>query len=282
MYFNLNKLDTKYQQKILALYNKGESWANILATFHLESHELAGLLAKENISAQKIGINLMDAIINEHQVIVIADTHIGSSYDNFDYIYMVYEFARTHNIHTILHLGDMVNSLIGQGKIYLPTIATQVDKIINKWPKEEGIACYLLGGNHELDALKRDNSFMDLFTVREDFNFLGFKKAYVLIDHCPISLNHKVKNYRITLPYLNCLINLFGHRHELLVTTGLDIYAPTLSDNFFNHFGWSEPGFLVLDFQARQMIATYYSVCPKLTNQGPILTKNINKKVRRN
>lgn len=178
----------------------------------------------------------------EEKIIIISDTHLGSIYENIDYLKQVYEYATIYNIKTILHAGDLIQSTKRNVKNKYRNEYSQICHVIDSYPEDINIQNYILFGNHDYHTLKKDDEYQKLLSTRRDFTFLGTKRAYLNWQNNIISLLHQTPKYNIKVPNLDTLINFCGHSHKLLIHEK-SIHVPTLSDDLKEE---SLPGFLVL------------------------------------
>lgn len=111
---------------------------------------------------------------------IIADTHLGSQYQQLTYLNQAYKLCEKMEIPIVLHCGDMVD---GNGKVYrghlyeifLHGADVQRNYIIKKYPRIKGITTYAVSGNHDL-SFHKDGGYDIIKAIaaeREDIVYLG-------------------------------------------------------------------------------------------------------------
>ncbi len=91
---------------------------------------------------------------------VVADTHLSSGEERLDDLREFYLLAGVLGIRDILHAGDItagVNMYPGQMQEVLPGhygYDPQLQRIIDKYPRVDGITTYLISGNHDHSFVK--------------------------------------------------------------------------------------------------------------------------------
>lgn len=179
--------------------------------------------------------------INESKIIIISDTHIGSIYENLDYLNQVYDYAIKHNVKTILHGGDLLQGPYKNVSNKYRDMETQINHLLETYPNDNSITNQIIFGNHDYQIIKTNPELQDLIS-RQDFNILGVRKSYFNWQDNLISISHKCPKYKVVIPNLETLVNFAGHAHKFSLHERKGILIPTLSDD--TKFD-SAPGFLV-------------------------------------
>lgn len=198
---------------------------------------------QQNSGQQKIKDNIRiytNDSTDKIRFVIIADTHFGNIGDRFDLIESIYEYAIKHGIHSILHLGDLIegfNPRINNIDRLKMTDAIETAKYVTKnYPKDNSITNYILLGNHDFRTICTQG--FDISTLisnaRLDMEFLGYKNATIELRKDSIGLQHpttienhhtydfQFKQYykdKLTKP----LICFRGHLHNSLFYTFQDI-----------------------------------------------------------
>lgn len=159
------------------------------------------------------------------RAIAISDTHYGHSKENFDYIDLIFDYAVKNDIHIILHLGDIMDGVIGKEYEH----KKQIEHFLNNYPKSDNILTFLSFGNHEEDFTR--NSSLDLKRIiekeREDMVPLGYGLSKLDIENNKIFMCHQ-KNFNFEYG-----LKLAGHSHRykfIISQYGPIVIVPTLSD----------------------------------------------------
>ena len=208
--------------------------------------------------------------IQDEKIIVISDTHIGSIYENIDYLKQVYDYAKKHNITTILHTGDLIQSTARNVSNKYRNEYNQICHVIEDYPQDDSITNYFSLGNHDYHTLKKDSIYLETLDTRPDFNILGFKRNYINWQGNTIGLIHETPKYKIEIPKLKTLYDFFGHSHKFHNHKDHHIQVPTLSDDLkFD----SLPGFLVVSLYGEISTLEYVEFTPIISTPKLILTK---------
>lgn len=254
--------------------NEGFSYA--LKSSEYSHNELLGLLfnvRKElsNMENKKIksiiAQNLSCVDLEADSIGVISDTHIGSKFQNFEYIKRAYDVFDKHGIHEVFHLGDLFEGYRAQlreaRKPYTYYLK-QLEEFRKYYPK--GFTTYGILGNH-------DQSYLDLGLTleeeiqrrRKNFLALGYGNCYITNKNRLLSLRHKLRYYQglnIIPGDRNVDLLLMGHSHSYYCDVIKNVIkVPTCSDNFPNgiHEKKSIPGFLILTFLSQEILLRYFA-----------------------
>ena len=256
------------------LYEEGCSLKEISEITGLSYYETLFLLRHlvEQLEIEKL---VSCETIQDSELLIISDTHLGSIYENIDYIKEVYQYAKKNHIQTILHGGDFIQSTISNVKQELLDEKKQLEYAIKVYPYQEDIKNYILLGNHDYNTLKKGEVYFDILKEREDFVFLGFKRAYLTWQNKLISVCHQTKKYLLPIPSVDNFLNLKGHSHRLSHHKEKSVDIPTLSDDIFFHKK-ARPGFLVGTMDHKSLeLDSYFFKDERLTYEGNILTKKM-------
>lgn len=257
-------------KEIYLSFEKNKDFQLLKDEFGLEHNVLWGLLYNNEEFKEDIYDLLCQINIEDEKVIFISDTHYCSKYEKLLYSYIVLEYAIKHNIHLILHGGDVIESRMKARRGYNSDIK-QARYFVDNYPKDSTIKTIAVYGNHDYRAINRDNYIRTILESRNDVTFLGFKKVYLKWCGNVISLQHDIEKFKLNLPtYMEC-ISYKGHSHfyhevERKYMKSERIYIPTLSDDISviqkeiiknNQFN---PGFLVAEMIDNQIITTNYLI----------------------
>ena len=100
---------TEDKKLIGQLFSEGYSIHEICFILNLEYYEV--LYYIEVIFGQDVAKkNAFCNTFLDDKLLVMADTHLGSKFENMDYIYETYQYAFNNYFKTVLHLGDVIQS----------------------------------------------------------------------------------------------------------------------------------------------------------------------------
>lgn len=154
-------------------------------------------------------------------IILISDTHLGGRYGQYRLVDSVYNFAIQNNISHIVHLGDVIEGDVDKSALPKPFFS-QLDELVEKYPKVNGITTHYIQGNHDIsnprDVVAPYSAVRDCLEKRDDFHWLGTLKTYINFNGHPIYLFHK-EAYGLTVPLFPVDYQFSGHSHYLSLDT---------------------------------------------------------------
>ena len=175
----------------------------------------------------------------------MADTHIGSKYENFDYIKEAQKFALDNKIHTIFHAGDIIQSTCSNVMEEYRNEEDQVEHLVQDFPYDPSIRYIMIFGNHDWHTFANNKKCMDIFSSRKDFYLLGTEFGFINWRGSTICLFHPVKRYPLEMPRVKKIVMTYrGHSHNLQYSGSGTTYVSTLSDDPVSK-DTVMPGFLV-------------------------------------
>lgn len=254
-------------------YNK-TSIKDLISQTNLSKQEIISILLNNRIKLKQEDILSLN--IEDKKIAIISDTHIGSIYENINYLNKVYEFCTSKGITTILHAGDLLQSNIKNVNKKYQNPYKQIEHLVSLYPQDKNITNYITFGNHDFHILCKITDSINNLYLRNDLQPLGVKRTYIKWQGKIISVIHECPKYRITIPNLETIINIHGHRHNLKYTN-TSIYVPTLSDNIMTYSNEDIPlpGFLILYLENNELNIESYSIDANTINKGLVFTKHI-------
>lgn len=210
--------------------------------------------------------------ISESKIIIISDTHIGSTYENISYLDSVYEYALKNNIKTILHGGDLFQGPYKGVSNKYRKPENQILHLQKDYPKDNSISNKIILGNHDFQMFKNDWKLMKMMR-RPDLEVVAIRKSYFDWQGNLISLSHKCPKYEVIIPNLETLVNFAGHSHKFTIHEKKGILIPTLSDDVkFD----SPPGFLVATLTEEGLYLELISFDKTMSAPKLVLKKSLN------
>lgn len=221
--------------------------------------------------------------IDDNKLIIISDTHLGSIYDNYKYLDLVYDFASKYGYKNILHGGDLIQGDIPTTKEGFENVNMQAIDVISSYPYDKNINNYILLGNHDCHIYRNMYNSLSILKTREDLKLLGIRYAYINWYNHLISISHHVKKkkYKFDYPKAESFINFHGHRHELHIIES-HVFLPTLSDDI-KRYNQSPnfPGFLTGEIDGDQVyLNSYIFEDNTIVDNGLVLQRKSNERVR--
>lgn len=281
----ISQYNENIKYSIVNLYSEGFKVTDLSDLFDLSINEITAILLASGIKDYSLKKEVSSFSITNN-FLVISDTHIGSNLENIDYLKLVYNFAMKNNIKEIIHVGDLLHSTMRAVNPKYIDALEQVNHLLDIYPYDKNIYNRILLGNHDLHIINKNNRVLDILNSRDDFNIIGFRNAFFKWNNYLFGMKHLIKYYNIQIPNIETLINFVGHRHSMKVNYNTFVYVPTLSDDYkyYGSVSNSEPGFLYVIGDNKKVQVNHYTICHesnyKLLNNGPVLTKKLDKRFR--
>ena len=217
------------------------------------------------------------AVIDDEQVVIMSDTHIGSKYENFDYIKEAQKYALDNGIHTIFHCGDIIQSTYTNVQLEYQDEEAQLEHLVQDFPYHPSIRYIMIFGNHDFNTFSEDERFMEIFSSRKDFYLLGTEYGFINWRGVTVCLLHPVKRNPLNRPhYENITMTYRGHSHKLRYRCSSNTYAPALCDDPVNR-DTVVPGFLVSTNDTNYLSVESYYFKDSLHYGGRVQHKKIYK-----
>ena len=271
MYIDLYTYGTSDEKIYLSLVkNAIDEVLNLLKSDSIIKREHVDNIPRRELLVQK-GLNNEEALSHSYvcdtfnlecddklSFIVISDTHIGSKYENFDYLKIVYDYALSHGIKYIFHAGDLIEgcySNFSRCNRKYRSIPSQVNHIIEDYPYDSSVKNVILLGNHDAFPIVVCNyDIADTLSNRNDFTITGYRSSYLRLRDEYISLKHDISRMLNMVGDATVLLNFFGHSHQYrcLFDGKYAIFrVPTLADMPSNSYTIVNRGFLAgsIDFE---------------------------------
>jgi len=122
---------------------------------------------------------------NKYRIGFIADTQIGSRYQQLTHLHTFYKICQEQGICDIFHCGDIVDGqhmYNGQEyELFLHGCDAQTEYCINQYPEYKDITTYFICGNHDESHYKlaQYDIGKHLSNQRKDMRNLGFYGAFI-------------------------------------------------------------------------------------------------------
>ncbi len=206
--------------------------------------------------------------LSDRRYLLLADTHLGNSLANLQYINIAYEFGCDKHVTRAIHLGDFLEGCTGRTYQVREKKKTQIYQesidqfeLIHCYPRT--IPTYILLGNHDVSFQTLGIDFIqEVYKRNPDLEILGYGSAYLKCHYRKLYLKHLVKN----IPYLSSIypydLKLCGHSHcfrylkkynEFTVASLSDLQENKNSKHLL------VPGFAILTIRNHSMDLEAYS-----------------------
>jgi predicted phosphodiesterase len=175
---------------------------------------------------------------------VVADTHLGSKWQQLTHLNTLYDIFEREGIETVYHAGDITEGVdMRKGhefEVFAHGADAQVEYVTEKYPKRGGIVTKFITGNHDHSAIKHSGHDIGVAMAnkRPDLVYLGRSQAKVyLTPNCILEINHPLDGAAYALSYaLQKMIDamsggekpniyLGGHHHKTMYLFYRNIHA---------------------------------------------------------
>lgn len=174
------------------------------------------------------------------KVIFISDLHIGSIFDNPEYLKIVYDYAKEHDIHIVINCGDIIDNVYPDNiqQLRSNTVHKQLLRLLRVYPRLNDIITLNLYGNHDYKSILDEGFDPARFIAnhRYDLVSLGYGQSVINVKDDKIGVIHNLNRRREQL--LQSSVTYKGHSHKSKNSFKDEkiIYVPTLSDSSTNNY----------------------------------------------
>lgn len=125
---------------------------------------------------------------------VVADTQLGSRYQQLTHLYTFYSIIARRRINTVFHCGDLVDGeKIYRGQeyeIFCHGADAQRDYAIAHYPKRKSVSTFIISGNHDQSFHKVAgyNIVKAICQQRGDMVYLGDDVAFYELGNLPVRI----------------------------------------------------------------------------------------------
>ena len=173
---------------------------------------------------------------------VVSDTHLGSVAERLDILKLAFDRFEEVGVKQVFHCGDVTDGWMEyRGHMNFVKVygsQPQAKRVVQCWPKREGIVTYAIAGNHDMDSYSKDKvDRLSLVThgfqhegkdvpARNDFVYLGqYSHTIILPQQVTMHMIHPRGNAAYAMSYkqqkrseamdrnLRPDIQLSGHYH---------------------------------------------------------------------
>lgn len=255
MIYKRRDISSELNNNIMQLYINGVSLNDIEKFTGVSKNTLLYVLnpRKFNLKREEIPTFKTEG----EKILVIADTHIGSHWENLNYIDEAYETGIKENVSSCIHLGDIIQGSFNKG-LDKP-ISYQLKTLEKVYPEVEEFETYLLMGNHDYVVFEYDKDAKILLESKKGLHPLGYKRAYFNWNNYLFGMDHKIKQIEDDYVIRDAGLCFIGHGHELKIKSQDKLKAPTLSDNIINKESGAYPAFLIAEMYDNEVFVDVYN-----------------------
>lgn len=172
--------------------------------------------------------------MDENPVIFISDTHLGSTYQDYELLDYVTNYAIKNNISTFIHLGDFIEGSCRYNRS-AEALEEELEKALEKWPTE--IQTKLLLGNHDFSTMLKLQS-ADGYFDNPTIDIIGLYATILNWQEKPVLLKHPVEGYMtLASSYKEPIFSMQGHSHAYFTELEkANIRVPQLSKDYKGEF----------------------------------------------
>lgn len=147
--------------------------------------------------------------LKDREILIYSDFHSGGRYERPTYKNKIKQYAKEHNIRTLINCGDEFQSNIEPfyHDVRWQTNAAKMARV------EKHLTTYLVGGNHDYDAIIKNPELGEIIERRKDIVFAGFRIAYFEWQGHLIKFYHQIHDLDIAIPNVETEIIFEGGHH---------------------------------------------------------------------
>jgi predicted phosphodiesterase len=263
MYKNIDDFSLGMRKKIAGEFFGGSSVQKIMIKHGLTRNEVLAILNDRKVDAKRLRYELSTFDMKGDKFIAIADTHIGSIYEDMDLLNYIYDYACSINVTDIVHGGDVIQSTMRPTNPKLRNEYQQLVYTVDHYPERKGIRTHICLGNHDFHTLAKDDEYIKVLESRKDFDIIGFKRAYFTWNKYLLNVKHEINKYGLDIPNYDTQAMICGHRHEPYVHGHDKIMLPCACRDVKNyHEKLSLPGFFEIQKVKDNMVIISHEFLP--------------------
>lgn len=217
LYKKIDDFSMSMRKKIAGEFFSGASVESLMIKNGLTRNEVLAILNDRKVDAKRIRYELSTCDLKGDKLIALADTHIGSIYQDDDMMNFIYDYAASIGVTDILHAGDLIQSTMRPRNPKLSNEYQQLVYTVDHYPERNGITTHICFGNHDYHTLEKNDDYIKVLEARKDFDILGFKRAYFTWNKYLFNLRHEIAGYKLEIPNYDTQGIISGHRHEPFV-----------------------------------------------------------------
>ena len=255
MIYKRRDISSELNNNIMQLYINGVSLDDIEKLTGVSKNTLLYVLNPRKFDLKRKEIPTFKT--EGEKILVIADTHIGSHWENLKYIDEAYETGIKENVSSCIHLGDIIQGSFNKG-LDKP-ISYQLKTLEKVYPEVSEFETYLLMGNHDYVVFEYDKDAKILLESKKGLHPLGYKRAYFNWNNYLFGMDHKIKQIEDDYVIRDAGLDFIGHGHELKIKSKDKLKAPTLSDDIINKESGAYPAFLIAEMYDNEVFVDVYN-----------------------
>ena len=185
------------------------------------------------------------------RAIAISDLHFGNPNEGLYQTCELFDYAIKNGINIFFNIGDFIDGTFGQDEKTIAEIYDQIEYFIKKYPHDNSILTFGVGGDHDYSAFRVANQDFITFvsSYRGDIIIPSYNRTNIFVKEDAIALEHHIDG--INKIGSERSIVLHGHHHEYYANMAgnnvLHIKVPSLSS-----IGTNMPSALDITFEFNQ------------------------------
>ena len=192
----------------------------------------------------------INVLNNRLHTIFTSDFHVGGPFERPKRIETLTEYAVSHDIHTIINTGDIINDYYPDQdpELKIQDPVKQARRVLRYTPYTRDLLFYNLGGNHDYKSLdeRSFDSIRYYENARYDMISLGYGQCFIRLENDTIAIAHDLKN---TNHNISSTMIFKGHSHKSKNRDNKIILVPALTENYQGPYEFLPlSGFLDVEF----------------------------------
>lgn len=278
--FKKSQITDELINEIVSLYKANYSVQEIAKEKDMFHNEVISVLHESEIPEEAYEVQIPSLDIYDKKVAFSSDHHMGSWQEREEYARHLNAFVKNRKIRHVFVLGDLFHGFMHKVTFEIQTPEELLYHVVENYPYDETINVHILFGNHEYEIFKQYPKLLEILTLRDDFDILGFREAIIKWRGELVSLHHTIDKSDVPFPYVsNKIVQIEGHHHNFQVKDDI-VYLPPMCNIFTKSAGEVNPGFLIGQIKQSELSLSLAEFAyGKTYDQGKILEKKIEKSV---
>ena len=278
--YKKNQITNELVNEIVSLYKDNYTVKEIAKAEDMFHNEVISILSMSDIPLEDYKDQIPSLDIDNKKVVFASDHHMGAWLEREEYPKFLNAFAKNRKIRHVFILGDLFHGFMHKVTYEIQTPEELLYHVVENYPYDESIQVHILFGNHEYEIFRQYPKLLEILSLRDDFDILGFREAIIKWRGELACLHHPIDKSDVPFPYIpNKIIQIEGHHHNFQVKNDI-VYLPPMSNIFTKSAGEVYPGFLLGHIkQSELMLSLVEFSYGKTYDRGKVLEKKIEKPV---
>lgn len=249
----ISRLNDELEELIIKYRKAGYSLDEISENLNVYKNTLITYFENNNIVIPREEYPSFS--IYGNKALIISDTHIGSEYQNLEYIDEAYNVGLKIGVSSCLHAGDLFQGNLFHGD---DSIKKQIETFDKFYPKINEFTTKVGLGNHDHWFFEQLKKRSEVLENRNDIEIYGYRRLFFDWNNYMFALDHNNKYYKDFIRKESYAFCIAGHGHMLTIQNegATKLKAGALCDDIKQVGAY--PGFLIARLEGNILIIDSY------------------------